>query len=159
MRVEDLRDSALAPEPPDWVPTAIPLQPAPEGSTVQRLRLYASNVAAVVGRQEIDIAFATFGKRVPLQGGTVSVAGCVFSAPAGTPVENNALVRFVRSAQCPVSGESGPAAMALAMALEIAQPRALLLLFIAPPVHAASSPAIVATAAAASPAALTNSPV
>lgn len=122
MHVEDLRDSALAPEPPDWVPTAIPLQAAPEGATVQRLRLYASNAAAVLGRQEIDIMFATFEKRVPLEWGTLSVAGCVFSAPPGTRVEDNALVRFVRSPRCPAPGAAGPAVMALTMAVPSGDP-------------------------------------
>jgi hypothetical protein len=112
----------MAPEPADWVPAVILLQPAPQGFALQRLQLYPSNAAAIIGRPEIDIAFATHGKRVPLEQGTLSIEGCIFSVPAGTTVEDNALVRFIRSALCQVPGGNGPAVMALTMSVPTGDP-------------------------------------
>lgn len=139
MRVEDLRDSPLSPDRPDWVLTALPLHPVP-GLTVQHLLLYPTNVAAVTGRQELDIAFATFGKRVPIVLGTLSVGGCVFSVPPGTRVENNALVRFIRSLPCPDTSVSGPGLMALTMSVPSGDP---LVVWTSRPTAPASDPDLI----------------
>ncbi len=89
---------------------------------MQRLRLYVADVAAVTAPQELDIAFATYGKRVPITLGTLNVAGCVFSVRPGTHVEDNAVVRFIRSAQCQNTNESGPAVMVLNMSVPSGDP-------------------------------------
>ncbi len=136
MHVEDLHDGPLSPEPPDWILTAVPLQPVP-GLTVQRLRLYPSDVQVVTGRQELDLAFATNGKRVPITVGTLSVGGCVFSVRPGTRVENNAHVRFIRSSQCAEKTGSGPGVMALTMSVPSGDP---LIVWTSRPPVATSSP-------------------
>lgn len=100
--VIDLRDRALAPEPPGWTPTAVPLERmgVRNGVEVQRLRLYAAAPDIVLKTPEIDILFATWGREVRLVRGSLDLAGCHYAVPAGERVRNNALLRFIREAHC-----------------------------------------------------------
>lgn len=125
--VANVRDRALAPDNPRWIPTAIPLQPAGEqnGIHVQRLRLHAADVQAVVRRQEIDVLFATWGRSVRLARGSLDLAGCQYSTPAGEQVRDNSLVRFVRGSQCTAESRVASDEIVLTMRVPGAEPLAV----------------------------------
>jgi hypothetical protein len=112
-RVEDLRDTAMAHGSPDWTPGGVAMQPVP-GSTLQRIPLFAMNAAAVTRRSELDIVFTTFSAKVPVDSGTISIAGCLYTLAPHTQITHAGYARFTRSRGCETP-PAGPVPMVLSM--------------------------------------------
>src|SRR5262245_23242873 len=103
-RVEDLRDRPFG-MASAALPRVIPLQLLVAGSDTYFLRLHAANARLAVESEELDIAFATAGRRVAVRRATLSAGSCLFVARAPA-IDESSLVRFQKERRCEPGAES-----------------------------------------------------